>query len=138
MEVALIRNMSGPASKSNEGFSLIELLVVIGIVAILASIAIPQFAAYKGKAVDADMQSALQAGRQAIEAYYVQDQSYVGADVPTLTSSFGYKESPNVTLTMPPPTANHYILCVQSTGGTTPYYIYDSDVGISAAVSTCP
>lgn len=61
----------------DEGFSLIELLVTLTIVAILSAIAVPQFQKYRGRAFDAHALSDLSAVALAQEAYYMDNENYL-------------------------------------------------------------
>jgi type IV pilus assembly protein PilA len=66
---------------------LIELLVVIAIVGLLASIAIPQFLAYRSKAVDAKMKSDIKGAALALEAYYALNRTYTSNTQPFVLSA---------------------------------------------------
>ena len=58
------------------GFTLIELLIVVLIIAILAAIAVPNFLEFQTRAKVSRAKSDLRALATAIEAYYVDEQSY--------------------------------------------------------------
>jgi type IV pilus assembly protein PilA len=62
--------------KPNNGFSLIELLMVVAIISILAAIAVPQFVTYRARAVDAQVQSDLKNAALAMESYYAEYKIY--------------------------------------------------------------
>ena len=62
---------------NQKGFTLIELLIVIAIIAILAAIAIPQFSAYRQRAVRAAMVSDARNTATAEEAYFADNQTYI-------------------------------------------------------------
>lgn len=62
--------------RSEKGFTLIELLVVVAIIAILAAIAIPQFAAYRTRSYNAAAESDLRNFKTNLEAVYVDNQTY--------------------------------------------------------------
>lgn len=55
--------------KKDEGFTLVELLIVIAIIAILAAIAIPQFSKYRENAYEAEIKSAAKNAYTASQAY---------------------------------------------------------------------
>ena len=59
--------------REESGFSLIELLIVIVIIAILAAIAVPIFLSQREKAYETSMQSTLKDASTAIEARAVED-----------------------------------------------------------------
>lgn len=65
--------------KKSQGFTLIELMIVVTIVAILASIALPSYRDYVTRSRIAEATSALAAKRAAIEQFYDNSRTYVGA-----------------------------------------------------------
>jgi type IV pilus assembly protein PilA len=72
-------------AQDEKGFTLIELLVVILIIGILAAIALPAFLNQRTKAQDTEAKSKARTAQTALETYYVNEQTYVGADLTKLT-----------------------------------------------------
>lgn len=128
MQRALTR--SGMATPRNTGFTLIELLVVVAIVATLASIAIPQYAAFKKKGADAAMESALNSARNAMEAYYEANHyQYTGVTVAGL-EGLGYRGSEHLELEVVSAGVSEYVVRACMPGGSVPSFVFDSDAGI--------
>src|ERR671910_3815662 len=71
-------------AQDEKGFTLIELLVVILIIGILAAIALPAFLNQRGKAQDTEAKSEARTMQTAMETYYTDEQTYLGADLGTL------------------------------------------------------
>lgn len=63
----------------NKGFTLIELMVVVAIVAILAVVAVPMYTDYVMRARIPDATSGLSTRRVALEQFYQDNRTYVGA-----------------------------------------------------------
>jgi type IV pilus assembly protein PilE len=110
------------------GFTLVELLVVVAIIGILATVALTEFAHYKQEAVDTDMVASLHSARHAMEGYYVGVLSYAGATEADLLT-YGYRASPDISLKIVSATGDNYVVRVCAVGGTSPAFVYDTNVG---------
>ncbi len=66
------------ATRHDSGFTLLELLVVVSIVGILASIAIPQYASYRARGFDSIVESQVRHVATGQEAYYAGNATYSG------------------------------------------------------------
>jgi type IV pilus assembly protein PilA len=75
----MLRKLRERIQNEEKGFTLIELLVVILIIGILAAIALPSFLSQRGKAQDSEAKSAVRDAQTAMETYFTDNQTYVGA-----------------------------------------------------------
>lgn len=69
--------------KKNDGFTLIELMVVLIIIAIIAAIAIPSYQAYSRRALAAQMQQEMQRISVLLERHKARNFSYKGFNLST-------------------------------------------------------
>src|SRR6266550_2500011 len=75
-------------SKGQGGFTLIELLVVIIIIGILLAIAIPSYLKFRDRANKSAAQANVRASIPAIEAYYADNNTYAGATLSYLQTTY--------------------------------------------------
>ncbi len=80
--------------KARRGFTLIELMIVVVVIAILSAVAIPSYTDYvtRGKLVEGT--SALSDGRVKMEQYFQDNRTYAGGPVPAATTNFNYSAVP--------------------------------------------
>lgn len=69
-----------------EGFSLIELMIVVAVIGILASIALPSYTQYVQRANRTDAKGILMETAQYMERYYTTNNTYVGATVASVSA----------------------------------------------------
>lgn len=81
---------------TQSGFTLIELMITVAVIAILASIAYPSYTQYLARANTAEARATLMEGASAIERCYTESYSYTDCD-PALdatdTYSFDFSSS---------------------------------------------
>ena len=72
------------------GFSLIELMVAVAIVALLAAIATPTYRNYIRRGAVEEATSQLSTGQVALEQYFLDNRTYVGGPCPAATTNFTF------------------------------------------------
>ncbi len=84
-------------TRRNSGFTLVELMIVVAIVAILAAVAYPSYRGFVMRANRSDGKTALMRMAQNMERYFTVNNTYVGATVGTgaATDVWGSTISPD-------------------------------------------
>ena len=102
-----------------EGFTLIELMIVIAIIGILAAIAIPQFSAYRTRSYNSAAQSDLRNMATAQEAYYVDESTYTSDETKLASGTYGYQQSNLVNISATGSATGYTIEAYHSSGNKT-------------------
>jgi len=79
--------------RTTKGFTLLELLTVVGIIAILGAIAVPFYNDYVTRSKITEATSALSDGRVKMEQFFQDNRTYSGGPAPTATTYFTYAVS---------------------------------------------
>lgn len=124
--------------KRNTGFTLIEILIAIVIVAILASVAIPAYSDYVIRGTIPDATTALAKAKIKFESYYDDHITYVGGPCPTNTKNFtftcGPTTDPNDSSKVLDPDS-HFTLTATGVGRMTGF-VYTIDENLSMTSKT--
>ena len=108
--------------RNKEGFTLIELMIVIAIIGILAAIAIPNFISYRKQGYETAAVADLENANMSMQTYFTADDS---ATFPSLTSleDAGFRQSPGVTITLSGTAFDNYVISTKHSKGDNTYSI---------------
>lgn len=113
---------------SNDGFTLLELIVVVAVIGILAAIAIQQFQLHRARAIDASMRSDLKNAALAMESYYGEFLQYPNTEA--AIRLVGYRKTSGVTLAINVPTPSTFTLTASRPHGSQASFTFDSSTGL--------
>ena len=105
--------------RKNEGFTLIELMIVVAIIGILAAIAIPQFSAYRTRSFNSAAEADIRNAATAQEAYYVDNQTYVNNPAGLIGSTYGFYTTMDVSISGAAGATQYTMTAVHSSGNKT-------------------
>jgi len=77
-----------PAIRRQSGMTLMELMIVVAIIGILMSIAVPGYREYMRRGAVEEGLATLSSTRTAMEQYFLDNRTYVGAPDPSDTKEF--------------------------------------------------
>ena len=114
--------------QSNEGFTLLELIVVGAVLGILSAIAIQQFQLHRARAIDASMRSDLKNAALAMESYYGEFLTYPASENAIVL--VGYRKTHGVTLSISVPTPSTFTVTAARPHGSQASFTFDSSTGL--------
>jgi type IV pilus assembly protein PilA len=79
-------------NSAERGFSLIELLVVMGIISTLIAVALPRYASYRANAFDSRAETDLRSVALAEEAYFLDNDKYLACSGQSCSSLPGIRK----------------------------------------------
>ncbi|SFI20423.1 type IV pilus assembly protein PilE [Collimonas sp. OK307] len=112
-----------------KGFTLIELMITVAIIAILAAVALPAYSDYVKRGQIQDGTTNLASGRVRMEQFFQDSQTYVGGPCPAATKYFTYDCG------TPAATATTYTITANGIGGLAGF-AYTIDQGGNQASTT--
>lgn len=135
----------------DEGFTLIELMVVVLIIAVLVAIAIPSFLGFRSRAQDRAAQADLRNALLAEKANWIDDGAFTETEAdlkeyePTIVTNTSAATDPGVFLDMSV-ASNDDAVCLQQASASGNFFAVFEDAsatggtfyGASAAAITCP
>ena len=113
---------------SNDGMTLLELLVVIAVIGILAAISVQELGNHRRRAIDATMRAELRNAAVAMESYYGEFLEY-----PSSLNSIlliGYRNTASITLTINITSPSSYTLSAARASGSQASFTFDSATGL--------
>jgi type IV pilus assembly protein PilA len=123
MRIADLKKVS-----SSDGFTLLELIVVVAVLGILVAIAVQQFQLHRARAIDASMRSDLKNAALAMESYYGEFLQYPNTEA--AIRLVGYRQTNGVTLAISVPTPSTFTLTASRPSGSQPSFTFDSSTGL--------
>jgi len=103
------------AEKRQVGFTLVELMITVAIVAILATIAYPSYRDHVRRANRADVQAIMLENAQFMERYFTTNGTYAGATLPKQQSP--ESGTAKYSITHPTADATDFVIQAQPAGG---------------------